>query len=150
MSDLSDRKSVRWREKQAKLAELVRREVICGIMSVPNGRQWVYDLLAGCHIWAQSFSRDPLITAFNEGERNVGIKLLNDIMQFCPEDYIQALREANGRQSADDARSNRDSAGRQGRDPGSHGEAGNGSGEDYRPDYEDGGSDDEDGRQVQI
>ena len=41
--------------------------------------------------------------AFNEGERNAGIKLLNDIIQYCPEQFIEAMREANGRRTIDNA-----------------------------------------------
>jgi hypothetical protein len=35
-----------------------------------------------------------------EGERNIGLRLLSDLMQACPDRYIEMLKEANGERSS--------------------------------------------------
>ena len=95
-----ERKDIRAAEKAASVTTRQRREVIGGIMSVAPGRAWVHQILTDCHIFANPFSTDPMITAFACGEMNVGQKLLVDIMAMCPDQYIQMQREANERSAA--------------------------------------------------
>lgn len=102
--DASSRKDVRAMQKQAKLEEQQRREVIGGIMSVAPGRKWMCELLEHCHCFATSYSDVAHRMAFMEGQREVGIMLLNDIMVSCPDEYITMMGERNARQSATDAR----------------------------------------------
>jgi len=105
--DASNRRDVKALERQAKLADQQRKEIVNGIMSVEAGRRWMCDLLESCHIFATSFSDVGLRMAFMEGQREVGIRLLTDIMSACPDQYITMMRERNGRQSANDARGSR-------------------------------------------
>ena len=92
------RASVRAAEKAAKLADANRKVVIVELMSSVPGRAWVYNLLAACHIYRNPFTTDTHLTAFACGEMNVGQQhILADIMRFCPDQYIQLLREANER-----------------------------------------------------
>jgi hypothetical protein len=93
----ADRKSVRQQEKAARLADRQRQEVITSIMSTAPGRAWLWDTLASCHIFVTTFIPDSNASAFQEGRRSVGLALLADIMQACPDYYIQAMRESNER-----------------------------------------------------
>jgi hypothetical protein len=95
----AERKDVRRAEKDAKLAEQQRREVIVGLMSAIPGRRWVLETLESCHIFRTSYNRDPTTMAFMEGQRDIGLRLLNDIMASCPDDYILMMRESNERRS---------------------------------------------------
>ncbi len=63
------------------------------VMSDPQGREYLYDLLASLHIYSTSFSTDALIMAFNEGQRNVGIRLTADLVEASPDMYLQMLKE---------------------------------------------------------
>ena len=99
MDNASDRKSIRAKEKVAKLADQNRREQLVQIMSTIPGREWVWNMLERAHIFRTSFSPDPYLTAFNEGERNQGQLLLNDIMEACPDQYVLAMRESNERRT---------------------------------------------------
>src|SRR2546421_147521 len=101
----ADRKQIRRKEKAAKLADAQRREVITNLMSTSFGREWMWDVLAGCHCFATTFNGDALASAFAEGERNVGLRLLADILVACPDQYIQAMRESNDRNSLNERRS---------------------------------------------
>ena len=105
--DAGNRKDVRALQKQAKLEDQQRREVVIGIMSVAPGRKWICELLEVCHIFATSFSDVGLRMAFMEGQREIGLRLLMDIMSSCPGEYIRMMEERNARQSAIDARLSR-------------------------------------------
>ena len=65
---------------------------------------YVHDNLLRTHVFHSSFSSSALAMAFAEGERNTGLQLLNDIMQFAPDQYVQMMREANDRRIADEPR----------------------------------------------
>lgn len=97
MYNASERKDVRKAEKEAKFQEGQRREVMVSIMSVGPGRAWIWDILISCHVFASSYTNDPYRTAFYEGERNVGLRLLNDVMGSSPDQYVQMVKEANDR-----------------------------------------------------
>jgi hypothetical protein len=105
--DAGNRKDVRQAEKQSKLVEQQRREIVTGIMSVAPGRSWMCDLLEHCHIFHTSYNDLPHRMAFMEGQREVGIRLLSDIMGACPDHYVLMMRERNERNSSYDARRSR-------------------------------------------
>jgi hypothetical protein len=127
--DAGNRRDVKAAEKAAKVADQQRKEVVNGIMSVAPGRSWICDILESCHIFATSFSDRGLRMAFMEGQREVGIRLLTDIMGACPDQYITMMRERNERASAADARHSGRAPDTDGRDS------------DADPDYDSGGDD---------
>jgi hypothetical protein len=59
----------------------------------PVGREYFYDLLASCHVYSTSFGTNALMMAFNEGERNVGLRLGADLTEAAPDLYLQMLKE---------------------------------------------------------
>ena len=96
----AERKDVREAAKAARLHDSNRLEIVRGIMSLPAGRHYIYSLLASCHVFASTFSGNALQSAFSEGERNVGLRLLADIMSACPERYLLMIQERNARDLA--------------------------------------------------
>ena len=112
MYNAGDRKHIRQQEKASKQAEASAGEVIRSLMSTITGRAWMYGRLESAHIFSASFSTDPHLTAFREGERNQGLMLLNDIMRHCPDAYILMTREANDRYSASERTRSPDGDGR--------------------------------------
>lgn len=65
------------------------------ILSKPRGRRWVHDIIystshvdLNSHIPGCSDS-----TAFNEGARSIGAKILEDIRAAHPEHYLKMLEE---------------------------------------------------------
>lgn len=103
----ADRKHVRLNEKAQLAALVVRGEVITGIMSVTNGRQWMHEVLAALHVFTDPFSDNPYIHAANSGQRSFGIQLFNDIMTFCPKQFTLMIEESHGRSAAADKRTER-------------------------------------------
>ena len=95
MRNASERKDIRRYEKQAKLRETNRINFIVAAMSTPAGRVWFHDFLSACHIFADPFTGDALVEAYSKGERNVGLKVYNDIVSNCPNYCIDMMKEAN-------------------------------------------------------
>ena len=95
MRNASERKDIRRYEKAAKLRETNRINFIVAAMSTPAGRVWFHDFLSACHIFADPFTGDALVEAYSKGERNVGLKVYNDIVSNCPNYFIEMMKEAN-------------------------------------------------------
>jgi len=58
-----------------------------------QGRKFLWWLLEVAHIGHQPFSADPLITAFNCGELNIGQQVLSRITSVSPEGYVAMMKE---------------------------------------------------------
>lgn len=93
--DPSDPKDVRRSKKDAKATADERAIVWTHLMGSKAGRSFVYDWMQRCHVFSNSFSSDPYRTAFACGEHNIGLQLLAELMHWCPDQYIQMMREAN-------------------------------------------------------
>src|SRR5580765_5047525 len=74
-------------------------QLLAKFMSTPDGRAYFHDLLVSCHIFSTSFAPNALSMAFNEGNRNVGLRLAADITEASPDLFLQMLRESNERPS---------------------------------------------------
>jgi hypothetical protein len=92
-----DRKAVRKAEKAAKQQQVADDAVLASLMSTVQGRAWIWRRLERCKVFVNAFDLNDRIEAFTLGEANVGRELLADIIRVCPDDYIQAMREANER-----------------------------------------------------
>lgn len=104
MYNAGDRKDVRKAEKAARLSAVQRQSAVSGIMSVTGGRHWMHDVLVSCHCFATTFAIDPHASAFNEGQRSIGLLLLADIMSASADNYVLMMREANEREKTQEAR----------------------------------------------
>jgi len=102
MYDASNRKDVRKAEKAARLAARDDADAIKKIMSDSFGRAWMWRKLEAARIFDDPFTGDPLVEAYNKGNRNFGMILLADIMKHCPEQYLLMTREANVRRINND------------------------------------------------
>lgn len=118
MDDVSDRRSIRRVEREAKAKAERTSATLAWIMSTKPGREWMHDHLEKCHIGFTPFARDPHITAFNCGEQNIGIQLWSALQQACPDLYIMMLGEAHERSILDDTRHSRNLASTGRDDPG--------------------------------
>lgn len=69
------------------------------IMSTSQGREWIYNLLEICKVFNSPIVMgDTHFTYHNIGEQNIGKKLLQDINQAAPDEYIIMMKEARERQ----------------------------------------------------
>jgi hypothetical protein len=62
------------------------------IMSDRRGRRFMWHMLEVTGVYRTSFTGNST-TFFNEGQRNVGLKLISDIHEFAPDSYTTMLEE---------------------------------------------------------
>jgi hypothetical protein len=91
-------------EQRARELEEARERATHNLMRQPDGRAYIHELLKRCHVFTSSFSSDPYITAFAEGQRAIGLQILAEVMAWSPDQYLSMMREANNKDIADAAR----------------------------------------------
>ncbi len=64
------------------------------ILSNRRGRRFIWRLLEQAGVFRTSFTSDPHSTAFNEGQRNAGLRILDLINRAAPDVYAVMLKEA--------------------------------------------------------
>lgn len=91
--DASNEEDVAAAEEEARLLQTLRDEVVAEIMDTQKGRDWMHGLLTFTGLFETSFDKNALQMAKNEGERNIGLRLLADIHRVCPEQYVVMIQE---------------------------------------------------------
>lgn len=80
------------RERRTRIASDLEAEDFKWLMSDKRGRRIVHRWLTKAGVWRSSFTGNSE-TFFREGQRNVGLMLLDQINSFCPERYAAMLKE---------------------------------------------------------
>lgn len=107
MTNAASRKDIRSAEKSLVRAAMVNREVICGLMMIANGREWVYNILEEAQVFTDAFSPEPAIHAYNAGKRVVAQKIFSDVMLYASKQFNLMLEEAHVRRSPTEQQSGR-------------------------------------------
>lgn len=81
------------RNQKARNARERERAGLAAVMSTPGGRLTVWRLLDMAGVYRISFTGDALWSAFNEGGRNVGNRLLAEIMADHPDEFALMMGE---------------------------------------------------------
>ena len=90
-----DPEQVNKARKKAKRAEIQRQEVIRGIMSVKEGRAWIYHILEFSSMFGNPIaSGDPYATYCNIGMANLGKMIWAEVEEATPEYCTTMLKEA--------------------------------------------------------
>lgn len=94
--DANDSVAIAQAEKDAARLRSKRLRVVEAIMSTEDGRAWMYDFLGmDCHVFAENTMRDTQERNGRfEGERGVGLRLLDQIMMAAPESFWVMRKEA--------------------------------------------------------
>ena len=80
-------------EQARQLQALGTKADLMWLMSDKRGRNIVAMLLDFTGVMAQSFAVDRCVTDFNEGQRAVGIKMLNQLKLHTPHEFVLMLSE---------------------------------------------------------
>jgi len=104
MVDLGDPIQVRDRNRDLRMAEKTRKDMISAIMGLKQGRAYFYELLAFCQVGHSPFASNALIMAHSCGQMNVGLKVQGDLMAVVPELYLQMLKEADEQEKLEPAK----------------------------------------------
>jgi hypothetical protein len=78
------------------IAEATEESDIKWLMADPRGRRVTRRLLERSGVFRVSFTGDALGTSFREGERNVGLMLLQQITRFTPERLAEMMNGKGG------------------------------------------------------
>lgn len=94
--DANDPVDIAEAEKSASQARSKKLRIVEAIMSSEDGRAWMFDLLgSNCHIFSDNPMRDtPERNGRFEGERAVGLRVLEEIMAAAPEMFWKMRCEA--------------------------------------------------------
>lgn len=80
----------------SKLAARNEADELRWLMSDPRGRHFMWRLLQCFGVYRLSYVQgDPAHSAFNEGRRNEGLKLMSQIMEDCPGRFTEMQKEAS-------------------------------------------------------
>jgi len=63
------------------------------VMGTLGGREFFYDLLCYCSAFNTPFTGEINTTNFNCGKQSVGFRLIADLEQASPENYVLMCRE---------------------------------------------------------
>lgn len=107
--------------KRAREIERVRlereRNELLAVWNTYDGRAVQHRRLARCGVFRLSFSRDTHQTAFNEGERNIGLEELALMTALAPELYTLMMQEHGEREALDVPESTEPTDSTEGTDP---------------------------------
>jgi hypothetical protein len=96
IENAADERAVKKRKATAKTAERIAAADLAWLMGDPRGRRWMWAHLGDTHVFHTSFRHgEPVESAvFRDGERNIGVKLLDRLHRICPGLYATMMREA--------------------------------------------------------
>jgi hypothetical protein len=101
--DPNDKGKVEKRSRREKLKAKQAIDDLQALMKDERFRRFVHGRLVACHIWTPSFSPDPYTTAFNEGERNMGLTLFAAVEDAAPLETAMMIAEASGAKAQEKA-----------------------------------------------
>lgn len=91
------------RNKRARDTAYLASEDMKWLMGSKRGRRIAFRVLERTGMYRSSYSDKALLTAFNEGQRNVGLVLMAQIHEVAPESYTLMMKEQNvSRTDSDD------------------------------------------------
>lgn len=97
MSDPFDIQAATERDSERSDAQqqsrLANRADISWVMADARGRRTLWRLLEQAGIYRSSFGPTPEVTAFNEGQRNVGLRLMGDLIACAPDEFLTMQTE---------------------------------------------------------
>ncbi|WP_422096886.1 endopeptidase [Variovorax sp.] len=84
-------------EAKKRQAQAARDEIdeLLWLMSDPRGRRFMWRRLTDAGVYQSSFvPGDFSLTAFNEGRRNTGLRLISLLTEHCPARFSEMQKEA--------------------------------------------------------
>lgn len=80
-------------EAAQRLSMINEAEDFKWLMGNKRGRRVIWRWLEKTGVFRSSFNHSGSITAFNEGARNIGLMLIAQIHECCPEHYLTMIQE---------------------------------------------------------
>jgi hypothetical protein len=93
LGDIEDNEALRKAKGQRDAAKKSEDEDLKWLMANKRGRRIVWRLLEQAAVFRPSFSSDALVMAFNEGTKDQGRRLLNQVQIVCSDLYFEMTKE---------------------------------------------------------
>ncbi len=97
--DAGDEWAVKKKKTKAQIHKEQDKEDLKEILLSPGGRRFLWNLLQECRLYKISFTGDNM-TIFNEGKRQIGLRLIEDIFDASPNAYLEMHLEGKDRKEA--------------------------------------------------
>jgi len=94
--DAGDKGQVKKRKKKIDILREQDNEDLRNVLLSPGGRRFIWKLLEECGVYKISFTGNSH-TFFNEGKRQIGLRLIEDIFNAAPNAYTEMRMEAASR-----------------------------------------------------
>lgn len=91
---VTNERQVKKKREQQRRDRLTDEIVTKQLMATPDGRRWVWMRLTEAAIFSGNENLDPQYMAWEKGNRNAGLRLLDDVTKFTPQQYITMTEEA--------------------------------------------------------
>ena len=91
MSELEPEHEANEREQKRRAQE--QADDLRWLLSGPRGRRIAWRWLESAGVFRTSFSADALAMAFAEGQRNAGLRLMDQVLAVRPDAYTQMVKE---------------------------------------------------------
>jgi hypothetical protein len=96
----ADREELLRQQSRQKTRDRQDDDVMRRVMRTKNGRDWLRRFLEDCHIFgavvdfgSQVRASDPLVTYFRDGERNVGLRILEIAQRASAQSFQLMMQE---------------------------------------------------------
>lgn len=100
VTNAADPEQVKTASRKEKNSRELELADFAAVMATEQGRRFIWRLLDETGFQKSSFTGNSA-TFFNEGMRNVGLKIWADMNEACPDRYVQMLNEARQREKPD-------------------------------------------------
>jgi hypothetical protein len=92
VQNVADKAQVKAAGKKEVSIKQSEKDDVFFLLNTPQGRRFFWRYLGLCGIYRLSYTGNS-DTNFREGERNIGIRMMNDIMEANPDAYLQMINE---------------------------------------------------------
>lgn len=99
-TNAADVEQVKKGSKEEKTKRQIEIDDIKFILSTRQGRSFVWRHMTNAGIFQSCFTGNSA-TFFNEGRREVGLKMLAEVNEASPDSYLQMMKESRGDESND-------------------------------------------------
>ena len=74
-------------------ARKVEKDDVLATMRTQSGRNFINRIIETTNAYGSAFDKDSRTHAFNEGMRQVGLALIDELIESAPEEYKRMLTE---------------------------------------------------------
>lgn len=99
VGNAADREQVKRAGEREQSRKQMEVNDVAFVLSSRQGRRFIWRELAECGVFRSSFHSSGSVVYFNEGRRDVGLKLLADVMEADPLAYQTMANEAKSDES---------------------------------------------------